>query len=786
MRFRYLSMSRAWCCGVPSVVAVLVSVACAGVLGGGLAEAQAPCSNEQLRGEQPYGLRLPDCRAYELVSPPNDNGISYFGSRASVSVESPAIAYLSGGAFSEPKSASLEDRYIARRGPDGWSTQNISPPYVSLGSNIFPPFKELLFTPVLSKGLVESEGTPLGERAEPTGYVNLYVAGISNETYQLVTTAHSLNVGPYLFEDDRPLPAGVSTDLSHVVFQEGGNLIGGVSAEDETDHVYEWADGVLRFVDVPPEGGQKFEASDGVGAFGFAWEPEFSDEWHAVSADGSRVFFTAGEGKVPKESPQGRAKESQGQVYVRENPMSAVEDCSVAGDACTAEVSASQREPLDPNDHTTTARGEGKLRPARYWGATADGSRVFFTSRAELTNDADTGPADNAENLYEYDVEDGELVDLTPENAEGAGVLGLVTASEDGSYVYFVAEGKLTTQANAKEEEPESGKPNLYLSDGGRTTFIATLAPATSITTEGYEEGGDASDWDGTQLEQDEHNPDKNFGPEQHTVRVASGGNLAFESEQRLTGYDNERAEAGECEPSGMCREVFLYDAATGRLGCVSCPRGCAESCARPVGPADIDFGSGAFYDAHNLSEDGGRLFFESLDALVPQDSNGLLDVYEWEAEGEGSCGEGGGCVYPSSDVAGGYESRFMDATPSGDDVFIATKDQLVPAADGNSRVNLYDARVDGGFPVSEAPPACANADSCKPPVSPQPSILGAPASATFSGAGNLAPLPVGPPVKPRSKPKRCKRGFKRRRGKCVKAGARKADHGSPKKSGRK
>ena len=58
-------------------------------------------------------------------------------------------------------------------------------------------------------------------------------------------------------------------------------------------------------------------------------------------------------------------------------------------------------------------------------------------------------------------------------------MLGVVTASEDGSYVYFVAEGRLTTQANSEQEEPVSGKPNLYLYHEGAVKFIATLAPAT-------------------------------------------------------------------------------------------------------------------------------------------------------------------------------------------------------------------------------------------------------------------------------------------------------------------
>jgi hypothetical protein len=417
-------------------------------------------------------------------------------------------------------------------------------------------------------------------------------------------------------------------------------------------------------------------------------------------------------------------------------------------------VSASQRTVADPN---------GVGRPARYWGASTDGSRVFFTSKAELTNDANTGPADNAANLYEYDVETGALSDLTvdsnPGDVNGAGVLGLVTAGDDGSYVYFVAEGKLA-------EGAVSGKPNLYLSHAGRVVFVAVLARSTQAEEGGFETGGDSGDWSGAQPEGE--NGGQESGPGQHTARVTPDGtHLAFESERSLTGYDNEPVEPEGCK-NGKCREVYLYDASSGVLACASCdPNG-----SRPIGPAQLGTqesipevfgGNDPFYTATNLSSDGSRLFFESPDALVPHDTNGRRDVYEYE----------NGHVYPISDVAGNNDSFFLDASPSGNDVFIATANQLLPS-DTDFRVDLYDVRVGGGFPVSVTPAVCDNGDSCKGPVSPQPGVFGAPASATFSGAGNLAPVTaVKPVVKP--KPKRCKRGYVRKRGRCAKRKAKKA-----------
>ena len=149
--------------------------------------------------------------------------------------------------------------------------------------------------------------------------------------------------------------------------------------------------------------------------------------------------------------------------------------------ACTVEVSASQRSVPDPDGP----------RHAFYRDASVDGSKVFFTSRAELTNGANTGKEDNAGNLYEYNLETGVLSDLTVGTgaSDGAAVVGLVTAGEDGSYVYFVANGVLASGAREGNCRIELGEGpvvggrscNMYVEHDGvggwePPRFIATLA----------------------------------------------------------------------------------------------------------------------------------------------------------------------------------------------------------------------------------------------------------------------------------------------------------------------
>jgi hypothetical protein len=733
-----------------------------------------------------------------MVSPlaKDDGGVTYIDSRAAALGE--AITYFAPGSFAEPKSALLEGRYLSRREAGGWSTQNISPPFTQYKAAIFQSaFGNLLFTPELSRGVLESWYTPLVS-GEPVGYVNLYLANTETGSYEAVTTVTpQAEYKPFTerSEGNAPEPEGASSDLSHVVFQFAGNLCCGASPKQL--HVYEWADGNLRLVDVPPEHG-KLEGNDNVGSAAVFSQPDaHGNPWRAVSGDGSRIVFTGGE------ETQG---EFEGQVYVRENPMSTVEGCSMVGGACTVEVSASQRTNGKGEPEPDPNAGKNPLNPPVAWyrDASTDGSRVFFTSRVELTNEAYTGKEDNAANLYECELVEEEaghrippkcdLTDLTvpmtaaekAEDPDGAAVLGLVTASEDGSYVYFVAEGKLTEEHNAGGEEPVAGKPNLYLSHAGRVTFIATLAPDKlgHWNLEGTE-NGDEEDWFGE--EGSFATEDFDFGPGQHSARVTSDGTvLAFESELGLTKFDTRPAVSGECEDE-RCREVYLYDAVTGKLVCVSCdpPSVSDPSGARPVGPAKLggreQAQEGAFADndpfylPRNLSESGGRLFFQSPDALVPHDSNGLLNVYEWERVGEGSCTTASmsyaasheGCTFPVSNVAGGFDSHFMDASVSGNDVFIATADRLVPS-DTDSREDVYDARVEGGFPVSVAPAVCVSADSCKPPVSLQPGVFGAPASATFAGPGN--PTPPLPPVvvRPKRKVLKCPKSKRVSHGRCV------------------
>jgi len=145
-----------------------------------------------------------------------------------------------------------------------------------------------------------------------------------------------------------------------------------------------------------------------------------------------------------------------------------------------------------------------------------------------------------------------------------------------------------------------------------------------------------------------------------------------------------------------------------------------------------------------NLSASGDQVFFQSPDALVPADTNGVTDVYEWEAPGAGSCStqsssfsqQDGGCLFLLSTGKSPDPSYFADASASGDDAFFFTAQSLV-GQDQDQLVDVYDARVDGGL-ASQDPQSATSCvgDACRGPAGTSPPPPTA-ASVSFAGTGD-------------------------------------------------
>ena len=708
---------------------------------------------------------LPDGRVYELVSTPvgfGNNAEVYFpagmlakgffelDNHGSIS-DAPFAASPDGGAVAfagepPPTGGNGEfgingsNEYVATRAPGGgWSALDVQP---ATGGK----FNEYLaFSPDLSVGVLDSSEAlaPLA----PAGYNNMFRRATGGASFEsLVTTTPGCAPGAFLGIRDgvaaRNLLFGGGNagtpsvaPYTHVVFETDGQLPSEPSSGEGCgagNDLYDAVGGALYAVNVLPDG--KVEPAATVGLQGpnenGYLAPRVSG---AVSADGSRIYWSAAEWVSEEEVPKA--------LYVRENdtqPASEIEEgvCTQPGLACTVQVDAAEAACSE------AACGKGKERGGRgrFLTASADGSRVLFTDERRLTAGSTAAPG--APDLYQYDLQAPEserLADLSVDEHAGepGDVEGILGSSEDGSFVYFAAGGVLaanqgvggetaTPQACNVVKEPggklDFGACNVYARHEGHTTFIATLpGEEDDFTGEG---AGIDGDWQAD--------------PGRRTADVTPDGrHLVFMSRRSLTGYEN----------SGMT-EVFVYDSETGRVICASCnPTG------EPAGVSESDRW-GSFlpvseslsgYQPRVISADGSRVFFDSIESLVPQDINGSPDVYEWEREGAGSCppGHTAGCIYLLSGGTSREYSFLVDASASGNDVFFVSRADLVKSNVTDYDV-LYDARVGGVEPVA----AGCSGTGCQG-IPPAPPIYATPASVTFNGTGNYPPQP--PATPPRS-----------------------------------
>ncbi|HEY5814997.1 MAG TPA: hypothetical protein VIS95_01495 [Solirubrobacterales bacterium] len=666
-----------------------------------------PCPNAILRsGPSAF---LPDCRAYEMVTPVDKAGgeiHSVFNAAPEPihfnrsTLDGGKITYSSYRAFGDAQSAPASSQYIASRDPgQGWSTHGISPPRgtTHLGAPATLENQFNAFSDDLCQGWVVHDTDPALTPDAVTGFPNIYRAELcgGEESYEALTRSEPPGVNPSSFN---PRVQGISADGSVTAFQAWGQLevdAGPKAASGpHQPQCYQFTAAKLRLVSVLPAGlANPGACSIGFGASGKDGNPRASNLENAVSRDGSRIFWTA----YPSPTVAG-----EGAIYLRvdgKNPTIAV---SAGGESLSGKTSAST-----------------------FLAAAADGSKAIYA-----VGSLHSGIAD----LYEYETA---TQTSTPIAGKVRGILG---ASEDASRVYLVSREALATGAT-------EGKENLYLHDsaGGGFRYIGALSATDDSPAVIYALSPIS------------------VRPNYRSSRVTADGSVAvFASPALLTGFDNTDVESGEAD-----REVFRYDAeangGAGRLDCVSCnPTGVRPTGAAVSFPEKPPFWVAAKIPGHEmstyasrvLSAEGSRLYFESFEALSPRDTNGAQDVYEWQEPASGSCTQAspdyspsnGGCISLISSGQSSEDSSFVDASANGDDVFIATASSILPQDPG--LIDIYDARVGGGFPQPE--PAPCQGEACQGAAQSPADIT--PGSASF----------VGPPD-PSAKPKpRCPKGKRR------------------------
>jgi hypothetical protein len=585
-----------------------------------------PCPNEALRTA--FSANLPDCRAYELVTPPDTNGrppkgIGFIDPRFTTLEVSPAgnaVSFVTEGGTlpGSGGTGSLNgDLYRAERGTSGWGS-------VSAG---------------------------------PTGA----------ET----TSAKQGSTSP-----DQGYAFWAAT-------QEGSAVIEGES----TTYVH-YPDGHSELV--------------GRGSLGI--DPRVLGKW--ITENGTHIIFETWEinSKPPIQLEPNAPPTGTDTVYDRiKNPGTGAEETKVVS--------------LLPGDATPAAGQD-----ADYIGASFDGEGIAFSIGSTLylrVNNEETfeagtgvtfaGVAEGGSRIFYMEGGDLKALDTASEEEIAFTNLGNVTpvnVSKDGSRAYFVSTSALGDE-NPNGDLPVAGQRNLYLSEEGAISFVATV---TARDVEGQVNPKNGAKVDGLglwtiavrsgelSLDPSRLNPD--------------GSVMLFQSRANLDGYD----------PEGV-PQVYRYDHTGERLHCLSCiptkgkaGEGASIQSYEAVQGEPEPFSSFGFVPG--LTPDGNRAFFESTEALVSRDSNGVRDVYEWEEAGIGSCTTAGGCIYLITSGQSAKDNYLYGHSQSGDDVFFTTSDVL-SGFDAGDTLSIYDARVGGGFP--EPTEEVCEGEGCRPTLTPPP-----------------------------------------------------------------
>jgi hypothetical protein len=743
--------------------------------------ALATCPNEQLRSEsninpttgQAYSLGLPDCRAYEMVSPLYKQGHGALPSPLAGIAVAPGgetAGWESEGDFAEPENYTIHGHpnnpYLSQRRASGWSTSSAFAPYPFV-ENLIPRGLEGDASPDLRSARV-SCGTTASIKGQNAGD-HLVCARRQDGTWDstpLYTGVADQSTGQGVSEQ---LYIGGSLDLSRLFLIAVEPLVPSDN-ELKSGGIYEIArccspSSTLRLVNVD-NGGHELVFRENGNKYGPLigqhTESIPGTEYHAVSTSGTTVFFTA----TPfSAKPPFSEIET---VYARTPCVLTVlnkETCQEEHEGTSGEffetVPVSNPTKLECNECLN-----GEAKSAAFEGASADGSKVFFTTKQKLLPNSD-----ETRNLYEYDFKrpEGErLVLLSPAPAgKHAQVMGIVRSSPDGSHVYFVANGVLTGEEKNKygEKAEEEGHSNLYGYDTvtGEKKFVATAAPKSGTIVPHL--AGEVEDLEGRVrwLSSDEQRP---------AQTTPDGRYLVFSGQLSTAGDTNTVG----CNTGSCPLAVYRYDFQTGALEWVSRPApgfsapNEGKSALIPPLPGGDD-GAEAHIDGWNRAisgcppkglrseaeeaefscpegqYDGEYIIFVTKEQLQENGVSNAPTLYEWH----------NGEVHRISDGRAPDGVEAVEATTahqpvamsaSGSDIFFITATTLV-GQDTDTLHDLYDARIGGGFPAPPAP-ACSGEGCQPPPPAHEPFPLAA--SSLFTGGQNVPPgtVSVVPSVKPK------------------------------------
>jgi hypothetical protein len=422
---------------------------------------------------------------------------------------------------------------------------------------------------------------------------------------------------------------GMSRDGRHVFFVIAEALVasdtdacGEPAASGACADVYEFFDGTTTLI------------SAGTVAAGATFA--------GASEDGSRVFFGTEEPLSPSDT------DSMVDIYERAGTTTTLVTTGLTG-------------------------GNGSFGP-RFRGASADGTRVFFTTSEQLTSqDTDTGP-----DIYERVNSSTNLISMGPAGGNSGADAMFEGASRNGARAFFSTTEQLTSGDSDDDldvYERSFGSTTLLSTGpaGGNGSFDATFKDLSDVGTRVLFESSEQLVSADTDTARDVY--ERTGGTTTLVSTGPAGGNGDSDAMFQDASSDGTRVVFGTVESlvaSDTDSMRDLYERAAGGTTLVSTAPGSGN------GPFEAFF--------NHMSDDGQRVFFETIEPLG-SDTDSLPDVYERTGgvTTRISTGTGGG--------NGNFIAVFLGAADDGSRAFFNTAEVLA-GTDGDTSTDVYVART--------------------------------------------------------------------------------------------
>jgi hypothetical protein len=650
-------------------------------------ETQPGCQNEVVRTGA--SARLPDCRAYEQVTPSNKEGAEddfTYGTgvvESTLGLDGEHVQLTTVSKWGRNVSGQGATTYAFTRSSQDWTMSSLSP-QPQTGDVLNKPYR--FYTPNLSQVMIERTWRTSSNAVSPSVE---YALGPPGGPYEPVASepnerdehrghwvAQSRDGSVAVIESpDHELIAGRPTGTTAPIVPR--------SSSGQGFDLYEYVGGHLALVNVDSHGrtigtcgAELVQGREGGGGRGKGQGSErlaggpVAGSLNAVSGDGSRIFFEA----FPRGCPSGTEESDRTRVgggepkielYMRVNGL----------------------ETVDIGDYT-------------FEGANPEGTRLLLSKN---------GP--EGLEYFSYDTEARSPRHLFSLGGDALGEKHVL--SEDGNVYYFEAVGPALSP-----EAPAGEDIYRYDIESGELSFVAT-----SSSQEGNGDGGVYTNPDG-----------RDFYFNVKLVRGVAGSGGKVTHSVEVYRYDRGEnvvqciscASPYDLEPSLLSTLMPEYGPSILRLA--------------PLGSPASASGDYVFFDtpAALLPQDVNGELEPRHVAAGEEDFNFSFspssDVYEWRRLGVGGCGRVQGCLALISNGIDGSKNVLLGVDQSGQNVFFATHSQLAPS-DTDNLGDVYDARIGGGFPPPMPRPTECEGDVCATPAVSPSDVT--PSTFTFSGPGN-------------------------------------------------